>query len=335
MYNVFYAAARQYRSKIFHEADAARIAAVCNVIDAPTPDEADAKFLKAHIGQADIVITSWGTANLDANVMTTAGKLKLVTHAAGSVKPVVSDALWAKGVRVTSSAAAISFGVAEFTLGLILLAPKRVFQAGVAIRDGQWREGVSFCRGPQEIYRETIGVIGASFVGKEVIRLLKNFTCDVILYDPYCSKEQAEELGVQKVETLEELFERSLVVSLHAPSTAETARMIRGRHFQLLRDGGVFINTARAAIVHEEEMIEELRKGRFLACIDVTDPTEPPTLDNPLRSLPNVWLTPHEAGILNQNYRRIGTFVADEIEAFTAGENLHYPVTKEMLSRIG
>jgi len=141
-------------------------------------------------------------------------------------------------------------------------------------------------------------------------------------------------LGISKVDTLEELFEKSLVVSLNAPSTDETKNMIRGRHFKLLRNGGVFINTARGAIVNQEEMIAELKKGRFLACIDVTDP-EPPLLDNPLRILPNVWLTPHEAGVTAQNMLRIGTFVADEIEVFVNGKPLYFPVTKDKLNKIG
>ena len=109
--------------------------------------------------------------------------------------------------------------------------------------------------------------------------------------------------------------------------------MIRGTHFRLLRPGAVFINTARAAIVHEQEMVEELAKGRFVACIDVTDP-EPPPADSPLRSLPNVWLTPHIAGAVAQNLLRIGTFAANEVEAFLAGEPLHFQVTEQQLANM-
>ena len=143
-----------------------------------------------------------------------------------------------------------------------------------------------------------------------------------------------KELGATKVDTLEELFSRSLVVSLNAPSTDETKEMIRGRHFALLPKGALFINTARGAIVHELEMIEELRKGGFVACLDVTEP-EPPAPDSPLRSLDNVFLTPHEAGAVAQNLLRIGTFVADEVEALLAGNDLHYEIRPEDLAQIG
>lgn len=109
--------------------------------------------------------------------------------------------------------------------------------------------------------------------------------------------------------------------------------MIRGEHFRLLPPGALFVNTARGAIIHEQEMIEELRKGRFVACLDVTE-QEPPAPGHPLRELPNVWLTPHEAGAVAQNLLRIGAFVADEVEAHAAGRPLKYEVKQEQLSHI-
>lgn len=334
MKKVLYALNKDLYAKIFSDRDKDRIASLCEVIDAEIPISADKDFLLDNACDADIVISSWGTAAVDADILAKATKLSLVTHAAGSVKPVVSDALWDRGVRVTSAAAAIAFGVAEFCLGLILMGTKRAFWGGLHTRQGLWAQGIQVFEGPNEIYQQKIGVIGASHVGRHLIRLLKSFTCDVVLYDPYCPDDKAAEMGVQKVDTLDELFSECLVVSLNAPSTDETHHMIRGEHFAKLQPGALFINTARGAIVHEEEMIDELRKGRFVACLDVTEP-EPPLMDSPLRTLPNVWLTPHEAGVVAQNMLRIGTFVADEIEALCQGKPFIYEVTKEQLSRIG
>jgi phosphoglycerate dehydrogenase-like enzyme len=217
---------------------------------------------------------------------------------------------------------------------LILTATKRAFWGGLATRQGQWDAGIKLFHGPQEIYQQKVGVIGASHVGKQLMRLLQNFDCEVLVYDPYCSTQQARSLKATKVDTLEELFSECMVVSLNAPATAQTRHMIRGKHFRLLKPGALFINTARSAIVHQEEMIEELRSERFVACIDVTD-QEPPAADHPLRHLPNVWLTPHEAGAVAQNLRRIGTFVANEIEAFVSDEPLHYEVKQQQLAIVG
>lgn len=330
---VLFAVVDERYKKLFLQQDIDRINKYGDVIDAEMPEKDDKDFLLRHIADADIVISSWDTANLDADVMAKAKNLKLLTHAAGSVKPVVSNELFAQGVKVTSSAVAISYGVAEFCLGLILTAPKRVFWTAQEIRNGSWRDGNSI-NNIFEIYGQTIGIIGASNVGRHLIKLLQDFTCNIVLYDPYFSAEQAKEIGATKVETLEELFSQSRVVSLNAPSIKQTEGMITGEHFKLLRDGSVFINTARGAIVNEQEMIDELKKERFIACLDVTEP-EPPEADSPLRSLPNVLLTPHIAGVVAENMARLGTFVADEIEAFVNDKPFHYEVKKEQLSIIG
>ncbi|MCD4823369.1 MAG: hydroxyacid dehydrogenase [Phycisphaerae bacterium] len=331
---VLFAVNQQFRSALFSDKDCGRIAGLCDVLDTEVPAEADKDFMLAHCEDADIIITGWGTGQLDADIIARAKNLKLVTHAGGSIKVIACDAMWDKGVRITSASVAIAYGVAEFCLGQILTAPKRVFWGGMAMRDGKWRDGLECFGGPFEIYQQKIGVIGAGHVGRHLISLLKNFSCDILLFDPYCPSERAEEMGVTKVDTLEEMFSQCRVVSLCAPSTDETANMIRGEHFKLLPDGAVFINTARSAIVNQDEMMEELRKERFVACLDVTD-IEPTPLDHPLRSMPNVLLTPHEAGAIAENRLRMGTFVADEIEAFMTSKPLHFEVTQEQLARIG
>lgn len=331
---LLFAVKQEILSQVFAEESIERIKKLTSVIDAPIPEEADKSFLLDNCKDAEIIVTSWWTDTIDADVIAKAPNLKLVAHSAGSVKPIVSDALWDAGVRVVSSGEAIAYGVAEFCLGLILTAPKRVFWGVQGTREGLWRDGLEVFGGPFEIFGQKIGVIGAGNVGKLLIGLLQNFKCDVLLYDPYCTSESARQMGATKVETLEDLFSQCKVVSLNAPSTEGTKQMIRGSHFALLQDGAVFINTARSAIVCEDEMIEELRKERFIACIDVTDP-EPPSEDHPLRHLPNVLLTPHEAGAIAQNRLRMGDFAAQAIDAFVHGEPLPREITREQLSRIG
>ncbi len=109
--------------------------------------------------------------------------------------------------------------------------------------------------------------------------------------------------------------------------------MVRGKHFALLREGSVFINTARGILIDQEEMVQELRKGRFVACLDVTVP-EPLPLDHPLRLLPNVLVTPHEAGAFAENLVRIGELIAEEVERYAAGKPLLGEVTRDKLDTI-
>lgn len=328
-----FAIRRELLPQVFSDTDYQRVAGVCEVLDVPPPENADKEFLLANAADAEIIITSWGTARSDADVVAKAHSLKLLAHAAGSVKPMVSDALWGKGVQVVTGAGAIAYGVAEFCLGLMITVPPRVLWAVQGMRRGVGKTALEVFGGPFNLYGQKVGIIAASFVGRHLIRLLKNFTCEILLYDPYCSAAEASAMGVTKVETLEEIFSQCKIVSLNAPTTEETKHMIRGSHFALLPEGAVFINTARGVIIQEDEMIEELRKGKFVACLDVTDP-EPPRLDSPLRTLPNVLLTPHQAGGTRENRLRIGKFMADEIEAFVNAEPLKFEVTRDKLSVI-
>ncbi|MCD6175238.1 MAG: hypothetical protein J7K65_05655, partial [Planctomycetes bacterium] len=130
------------------------------------------------------------------------------------------------------------------------------------------------------------------------------------------------------------VIDRRITQGTRSWTTKETKGMIKGEHFRLLPDGAVFINTARGAIVNEQEMIEELKKKRFVACLDATDP-EPPIENSPLRTLPNVILTPHQAGAIAENMLRMGTFVADEIEAFVNGRPQHFKVLQHQLRIMG
>ena len=109
--------------------------------------------------------------------------------------------------------------------------------------------------------------------------------------------------------------------------------MIRGKHFAMLQNGSVFINTARGILIDQDEMVQELRRGRFVAALDVTVP-EPLPIDHPLRQLPNVIVTPHEAGAFAENLVRIGEFISEEIERYAAGKPLLGEVTRDKLDLI-
>ena len=133
-----------------------------------------------------------------------------------------------------------------------------------------------------------------------MMRLFRAFDARVLVYDPYLTEAQAQALGAE-LSGLDELLRRSDIVSLHVPSLPETRYMIGAAQLAMLKDGALFINTARGAIVDEQALIAELRKGRFTAALDVYE-KEPLADDSPLRMLPNAILAPHAAG---HSYRRI------------------------------
>jgi phosphoglycerate dehydrogenase-like enzyme len=318
---------------IFSRPDEERLHALVSMINAKPPQRADAGFITAHVAEADIAITSWDTAAFDASIINQAPRLRLVCHAAGTVRPVVSDALWDRDIVVTSGSEAIAYGVAEFCLGLILTESKRVSWQAADTRKGGWAQSGGDFGGAFEPYQQNIGIIGAGHIGRRLLQLLSNLTCQVFVFDPYLDAAAIAQMGARKIDTLEEIFTTCRVVSLHAPTNESTRHMLRGEHFAALQPGSVFINTAGSIQVHEEEFIAELRKERFVACVDRCN-VEPCPPDHPYRHLPNVLLTPHIAGVMAENRLRIGTFVVDEVERFIQGRPPRNSVTPEALARM-
>lgn len=282
-------------------------------------DFADVEKTKSYVKDADVIITSWGTPMLTKEYLDLCPNLKCVMHAAGSVKGVVDENEFkARGIRVTASAVALGEGVAETALGLTITAAKGVFTLAKDTHHGMWKEHKD--EYVTDIYDITVGVISGGFVGRHFIKLLQNFNVDVLLYDPTLTAEQVAALGATKAE-LDEMLSKSDVISVHAPSIPATAKMLNASNLHLIKDGAVLINTSRGAVFDEPALIEELKKQRFFACIDVTDP-EPPVKENELRYLPNVVLTPHIAGAVSNGQRRIAKHICEEMDRFVAGEKM-------------
>ena len=282
------------------------------------------------IENADIAVTSWGNTAIDEEILSHCPNLKFVAHAAGSVKPVVSDALWEKGTRVLSSACPLGEGVAETALGFTISASKNFYALNRSVKNGGWAEGKENIR---ELFDIKIGVVGCGWAGKHYIKLLQSFYVDVYCYDPFVDKDTMRALGAEKCE-LEELLAKCDVVSIHAPSIPSTYHMINKDTLALMKKDAVLINTARGTIIDEAALYEHMAAGNLkYACIDVFDP-EPPAADNPLLTLENVIVTPHLAGLANNGLKRIGTFVCEETAHFLAGEPVRGEVTREMLAKM-
>lgn len=320
---------KDHYERMFNQEAWDALDAFAHVVHHPGQEPADKEALLALLPQADACITSWGVAQLDAGVVAAAPQLQAMAHMGSSVKRFVSDAVWERGIQVTSAGLALAQDVAETTLGLMIVGMKRVWPLARHVRQGGWRETEWWPS--RELYRKQVGIIGASNVGRHVIRLLEPFEAKVLLYDPFVSAAEAEELGAKKVE-LETLLQSADVVSLHAPANEQTRHMLDAERLALMKDDALLINTARGTLIDEEALVQELQKGRFFAFLDVTDP-EPPAPDSPLRQLENVVVTPHSAGCI-EDCSRMGKLAAEELRRFFAGEPPIYPITEKMLSRV-
>lgn len=283
---------------------------------------------KRVIQGADVAVTSWGSPAMTRELLDAAPGLKLILHAAGSVKPIVTEEMYQRGIQIVSSAYVLSSGVSETALGLTIAACKNLFSLNQEIRQGGWSH-----KGVTDLYGITVGIVGFGIAGSHFAELLSHFSVKVISYDLYVPAQRMAALGVEKVE-FEELLRRSDVVSLHAPSIDDTYHMINKDTLEKMKDGAVLINTARGSLVDEEALICALESGKLkTACLDVTDP-EPPAPDSRLRSLPNCILTPHLAGQAGNGLRKIGLHCFLELERFLAGKPLLYGVTQEMLAKM-
>ncbi|MFK4102055.1 hydroxyacid dehydrogenase [Streptomyces sp. NPDC019531] len=295
------------------------------VQDFTDPAAADA------LARAEVLITGWGCPRLDAGVLTAAPRLRTVLHAAGSVRPLVGEELWKRGIAVSSAVTGNALPVAEYTLAMILLCGKDAFDHRERFRVGHVYPAPAETADTGNAGRR-IGVIGASRVGRRLLELLRPFDFTVLLHDPYVSPAEATALGAEPT-SLEDLLRRSDIVSLHAPDIPETYRMLDGARLGLIRDGGVLINTSRGALVDPDALTAELVSGRLRAVLDVTEP-EPLPSESPLYRLPNVFLTPHIAGSLGNELERLGRIVVEELERVGAGEGLVHEVRYADMARV-
>jgi phosphoglycerate dehydrogenase-like enzyme len=289
----------------------------------------DLQALKPHLGDVEIICSTWGMMKVDEEFLAAAPELKAIFYGAGTVRRFATDAMWDRGILLTSAAAANAVSVAEFTIALITLGAKGAFDCNKLTRENR-----TFVRREDTpgLHHSAVGVVGVGAVGRRVLELLRDYEVHAYCYDPFLEDDAARELGATPL-PLDEIFRRCDVLSVHAPDLPSTRHMITGGHLRSMKDGAVFVNTARGAIVKEDELIEELKRGRIFACLDVTDP-EPPAPDSALYDLPNVFLTPHLAGTAGGECRRLGAYVVEEVRRYCAGEPPAYPVTRDMMNRI-
>jgi phosphoglycerate dehydrogenase-like enzyme len=286
-----------------------------------------------HLPRIEVLITSWGCPRIDAEAIERMPRLKLIAHLAGSVKGFLDDSVWRRGILVTNAVAANAVPVAEYTLAAILFANKRVFQLNAFYRKHHENRAPWNKEAPGVgNYGKTIGIVGASHVGRLVIDHLTRFDFKVLLYDPYVTPLATRDMGANKV-GLSELLSQSDVVSLHAPLLSDTRLMIGARELSLIKDGAILINTARGALVDHSALENELCSGRLSAVLDTTEPEVLPH-QSPLYDLPNVFLTPHIAGSLGNETQRLADYIVDEVERYSNGSALKHLVRREHLARL-
>ncbi|MYT77540.1 MULTISPECIES: hydroxyacid dehydrogenase [unclassified Streptomyces] len=285
---------------------------------------------RARLAEVEVLITSWGCPALDHHVLQAAPNLRAVLHAAGSVRGHVSDAVFDRGLLVTTAADSNAEPVAQYTLGSILWAFKKVpFLAMDARRS---REDWSYVhsRGELSGRDRTVVLVGFSRIGRRVVDLLRTLDlARVLVVDPVADPAEITAAGAQPT-TLSQALPQADVLSLHAPALPNTHHMIGAAELAALPPGAVLINTARGSLVDTAALETACRAGLH-AILDVTDP-EPLPDSSPLYNLHNVVLTPHIAGSLGSETRTMAGAALTELERYAAGLPPLAPVTRQSLT---
>jgi phosphoglycerate dehydrogenase-like enzyme len=243
----------------------------------------------------------------------------------------VTDAVWERGLTITTAAPANAIPVAEYTVAAILLANKGAFVYREHLRDRTTPLSVDAMTVGN--LGKRIGIVGASLVGRLVIERLRPFDVAIAVYDPYLDDAAAHALGVERIERLDDLCASVDVLSVHAPDIPTTRGMIGAQQLAQLREGAIFINTARPALVDQDALLVELRTARISAVLDVADP-DPLPPGHELLGLPNVFVTPHIAGAMGAEVTRMSELAVHEVELYTSGDPPKYPVVRADLDRI-
>jgi phosphoglycerate dehydrogenase-like enzyme len=277
------------------------------------------------ISRAEVLITGWGTPYLGMlEDWTPEGSpLRLVVHSAGTVKYLLPKVALERGLIVTHANDSLAESVAEFTVGAIIMARRQAFQMYERFKRGDRRLAP---QSANELGGSTVGIIAASAIGRRVMPLLAPFGVKLLLHDPFCTPETAASFGAELV-TLEALLAQSDVVSLHAPVTEQTKGMLGAAQFAAMRDGALFVNTARGRLIDHDALLAELQTGRISALLDVTDPNEPLPVDSPFFQLSNCVVLPHIAAVTREARLRQSAITQAEVQRYLAQTGLEHQVT--------
>jgi D-3-phosphoglycerate dehydrogenase len=223
------------------------------------------------------------------------------------------------GIVVCNTPDGPTESTAEHTVAMLLNLAKRVKQGNDALAAGRFgpRSGVLI---GVEATGKTLGLVGLGRIGRRVAQICRRgFDMQVLAYDPFVTPEQAAELGVTPA-SLDEVLQRADFVSLHAPVTPDTYRLINRERIALMKPGAFLLNLARGPLVDAEALLEAVDAGKLAgAGVDVFDP-EPPELDSRLRNHPLIVATPHSATLTVEGRVRIEELAVARVLAFFGGE---------------
>lgn len=284
--------------------------------------------LRDYVAEAHAIVVR--VAKIDKELLEQAGNLMIIAKHGVGYDNIDVEAATQKGVVVINTPLDNAESVAEHNLGLMLSLSKNI-----AIADRELRAGKL---SPREKYTgielkdKNLGLIGVGRVGSTLAyKCQAAFNMKVLVYDPYISREKADQLSVTKIEKLDDVLRAADYVAICVPLTEETANLIGARELGLMKPDAFLVNSSRGGIVDEQALYDCLAKGRIAGAAMDVYVKEPPASDHPLLSLDNFIGTPHIAGSTREAMRRMAVTVAEEVLRVFHGERPKFPVNPQVL----
>ena len=279
---------------------------VTNISDSKTKTEE----LISNIVDTDIVVIRSST-KINKDILQKANKLKIIARCGVGIDNIDIEEATNKEIYVTNSPNANIISVAELTIGLIISAARNIHTSNNSLKNKNWDRNKFL---GTELYKKQLGLIGFGKAAKEVAKRLTAFGMDIVFYDPYV---EASEDEANKVE-LDELLKTSDVISIHVVKNEETKNMINDEKLNLIKKGGILVNTSRGGIVDEVALFQRSSDDVIFAGLDVFS-KEPPDI-NKTFSTSNIVTTPHLGASTQEAQLRAGLETVQNISDILNGE---------------
>jgi glyoxylate reductase len=267
------------------------------------------------------------TDRIDIAVVEAAPHLKVISQCAVGFDNIDVPAATARKIAIGNTPGVLTDATADFAFSLLMAASRRIGEAIDYVRGGQWQTwGLTLLLG-QEIYGQTLGLIGFGRIGQAVARRARGFDMRILYHDTTRQITAETELGAEYC-AFDDLLAESDFVSLHVNLTTQTRGLISSRELALMKPDAILINTARGPVVDSQALYRALKDGQIgYAALDVTDP-EPLPADHPLLTLPNLIVAPHIASATVTSRTQMALMAVKNLVAGVRGEGLPFPVNK-------
>ncbi len=281
------------------------------------------------IGDAEVLMSAWDSPRVDEDVLRAAPRLRIHAHLCGSVANYVSKEEYDRGILVLSGNDVFAQSVAEGCLCYTLNALRRTEAYRESMRKDGWIPAEHRNRG---LIGKKVGLISYGAIAAYYARMLRAFDVELYIASRTVSDAELARIGAKRASAAQ-IFASCDVISLHTALNDETRGKITRELLHSIRDGALFVNTARGALVDEQALCDELQTGRFDAVLDVYH-TEPLPMEHPLRQMPNVLLMPHVAGPTVDLRQEITLRLLEEIRGYGQGKPCRSAIPYEYAMRM-